>query len=134
MKHYTETIPFTLAEKLKEKGYNEPCSRYYHTHYDNDEDNAASLESTGDLEPHFLNSLNENRVAAPMYSEVFDWLMEKGFSCEITRFFDFAHEEVCPKWGWSIEKVGPLTDAPGGYANSWHEAANAAIEKALTLI
>lgn len=68
------------------------------------------------------------------YGFIFDWLMEKGFSCEITRFVDFAYEQVCPEWDWTIEKVGPLSDAPGGYAGSWHGAANAAIEKALELI
>ena len=95
MKHYTETIPVTLAEKLKEKG----CKHPY--------------------------AIPE----AWEYGFIFDWLMEKG----IVICFDIGMD----KWNvyivWMTENHIPncayLRDC-----STQHEAANAAIEKALTLI
>lgn len=118
MKYYTETISADLARKLKEKGMPIEMQPLYAQ----EAPNARGIVKAG------------VGLWCPSYAEVFDWLIERGLTCEITRYIDFGHEEVCPEWDWSIEKVGPLTDAPGGYANTWHEAANAAIEKALTLI
>lgn len=118
MKHYTETIPVALAGKIKEKGMPIEMQSLYAQ---------EALNVRGIVKAGI-------GLRCPSYAEVFDWLMEKGLSCEITRHIDFAHEEVCPEWDWDIEKVGALRDSPQGYGNTWHEAAEAAIEKALELI
>lgn len=107
MKYYCEIISVSLAEKLKEKG----------------------------MPIHIWRDMfSDNKGTDATFASVFDWLMDRGLSCEITRHIDFGHEEVCPEWDWDIERVGPIIDSPGGYAGTWHEAAEAAIEKALTLI
>lgn len=118
MKYYCETISAYLAKKLKEKGMPIEMQPLYAQ----EAPNARGIVKAG------------VGLRCPSYAEVLDWLMEKGLSCEITRHIDFAYEEVCPEWDWCIEKVGVLSDAPQGYSNTWHEAANAAIEKALILI
>lgn len=60
------------------------------------------------------------------YGFVFDWLMEKGIMITIRAVY-FLNGELSgwqPHYNhWGLKKC-----------DSWHEAANAAIEKALTLI
>lgn len=105
MKYYTEIIPSTLAEKLKEKGMPMmPCLNITPMN---------SFSDDGGIHFHYL----------PTYAEVFDWLTEMGIYVGISLTWD--------KWCWNI-----YNDQPSYQYNfdSWHEAANAAIEKALTLI
>ena len=102
MKHYCETIPVTLAEKLKEKG--------------------MPMEEGG-------KSMIDWK--APTYADTIDWFMS-----EKNKFID-----VHPSWetGKVTYKSAALPDDINAEyytfsADTWHEAANAAIEKALTLI
>lgn len=105
MKYYTETIPTTLAEKLKEKG--------------------MPMEEGG-------KSMIDWKV--PTYAEVFDWLMaEKNLTVilyRMTQNFRIALRKT--------DDGALLISMWDGEYNDknadWHEAANAAIEKALTLI
>lgn len=127
-----DTIPYELAVKLKESGYPQDHDvRYVWLN-----GRAVDVLWMDEFDRCRYDDADRDGtlVAIPTYAQVFDWLMEKGISCEITRFIDFAYENVCTEWDWNIEEVGPIKDAPGGYANTWREAANAAIEKALTLI
>lgn len=105
MKHYTQTIPFSLAEKLKEKGMPILIEQEW---YPNGMPKA------------------EKDCHKPMtkYCEVFDWLMERGKEIEI--FY-------VPARGVYMYGIAPSPDYQIG-GNTWHEAANAAIEKALELI
>ena len=94
MKHYCDYIPLSLAEKLKEKGM------------------PIYLENDGYW---------GKTIKSPTYAEVFDWLMEKGISMDLsTRAFFIV---------W--DKDGNPSVIKG---KTWHEAAEKAIEKALTLI
>ena len=70
-----EVVTFEISQKLKVKGFNEPCYMYYHIH-DNIEDSIASLECTGG-ESDFINSYNRYRCAAPTISQVLKWLREQ---------------------------------------------------------
>ena len=65
-------IPFELAVKLKEKGFNKPCYGYYHCNGGND-----SFELCGNGDRDFQNSKNQYRVAAPTISQVLKWLRKK---------------------------------------------------------
>lgn len=62
-------VPFELAIKLKEKGFNEPCYGYYHRDGGDD-----SFELCGNGDCDFLNSKNKHRIAAPTISQVLKWL------------------------------------------------------------
>lgn len=69
------------------------------------------------------------------YGFVFDWLMEKGLFVVVEPYWDFANETITKDFEASVIKQGTIhTPTPIVEGNSWHEAANAAIEKALTLI
>ena len=65
-------VPFELAKKLNEKGFNEPCYGYYHR---DGGDNSFEVCGNGDCD--FLNSKNKHRVAAPTISQVLKWLREE---------------------------------------------------------
>ena len=65
-------VPFELAKKLNEKGFNEPCYGYYHCNGGNE-----SFELCGSGDRDFQNSKNQYRVAAPTISQVLKWLREE---------------------------------------------------------
>lgn len=122
MNCFTATIPLPIAKKLKEKGYWNPgctiSSQYNNACYFKDgrlyEDGA--IADWEDIHP------------APTYAEVFDWLMEKGI--QILLFWDNDGRNIgCDAEVWS-SKSG-FTELERKV--TWHEAANAAIEMALTL-
>lgn len=104
MKYYCETIPCTLAEKLKEKGMPMEESRY-------------------GIFPHFV-AKDGVMYFPPTFASTFDWLMEKGKEIEI--FY-------VPARGAYMYGIAPSPDYQIG-GNTWHEAAEKAIEKALELI
>lgn len=107
MKHYTDTIPLSLAEKLKEKG--------------------MPMEEDG-------KSIIDWKV--PTYAATIDWLMsERGLHIIVEPYWDFAEEVIDTTYEWSVVKSGTIhADTPYSHCDTWHEAADAAIEKALTLI
>lgn len=117
MKYYTEIIPVTLAEKLKEKGMPIEMQPLYAQ----EAPNARGIVRAG------------VGLRCPSYAEVLDWL----FSRYEMMILIVRHER---KWDWWL---GLATDKDtyecsveiaGELSATWHEAANAAIEKALTLI
>lgn len=65
-------VPYEIAKKLKEKGFNEPCFGYYHL--DNGDD---SFEVCGNGDYDFLNSKNTYRIGAPRISQVLKWLRKE---------------------------------------------------------
>lgn len=114
MKYYTEIVPFELAKKLKEAGYKEECSGHY--------------AKDGLLwETHPKQNSNDTEIffSAPMYCEVFDWLIGKGLSVEMTLFTSFCGADLWrfrPMFHQSFEE------------KNFYEAANAAIEKACEIL
>ena len=105
MKYYNSQIPLALAEKLKEKGM--PMQdAYTPILYDKPESVMSGY-------------------IIPSYSEVFDWLIEKGMHITIDPVFG----DSSTRYSWVINY-----DATISVYSTWHEAAEKAIEKALTLI
>lgn len=120
MKYYTSAIPYPLAEKLKEKGM--PMEMTIHTldSFVVLEDSAyAWLDEELGQKPEKV----EKYYAKPKYCEVFDWLTERGIYVGITRTF--------ARWGWLLFQDHAICQE---HYETWHEAAEKAIEKALTLI
>lgn len=115
MNYYTELIPVPLAEKLKEKGM--PLKVHEEVFRGNGEHYVKSYWTT--------------------YADVFDWLMERGLRIVIEPFWDFANERITDMWDCDIVKVGVFSSQPKttiSQHDTWHEAAEKAIEKALILI
>ena len=68
------------------------------------------------------------------YACAFDILFRKGYLISVSKDYDLAEECFSGAYDWSID--GPTTkdsDA-GGFADTWFEAANKAILKAIELI
>ena len=105
MKHYTATIPLPLAEKLKEKGMPKDCGCN------------LCCYPPYNVEEEYT------------YGFVFDWLMEKDIRVYPVKIKDSSLKSLHgDKWHGMINSDGLM------FCPTWHEAANAAIEKALTLI
>lgn len=137
MKYYTELISTPLAEKLKEKGM--PMELWNGTIQGMPYIIVTEKSSFDWLDKELGNTPSEVEVrySIPTFGACFDWLMERGWLVDIGREYDFAAEQVTDKFDWAIEKVGCFSSQPdngSGWCDTWHEAANAAIEKALTLI
>ena len=116
-------VPFELAVKLNEKGFDIPCYGYYHCNGGND-----SFELCGNGDRDFLNSKNQYSVAAPTISQVLKWLRdEKKLHLEIS-FWSTTETWSC--------KVVKITNLPDGEWNvhkckSYEDAAIKAIEHLL---
>ena len=127
MNYYTSTIPSPLAEKLKEKGM--PIIFDVWTEED-------GINRMVDI----FHGIYKERKHHPLpsYAEVFDWLMsEKGVYISGFRWFDTWRWAYTTEWRFRIELEDISQEEVNGYivnGNTWHEAAEAAIEKALTLI
>ena len=115
MKYYTEIVPFELAKKLKWAGF--PQVLAPHTHFYT---KLGRLSYFGDYD-----SPSETSIEAPTYAEVFDWLIEKGLSVELS-----AHLVVWKSTLWSIQPRQELFRGEG----SFQEAADTAIETSCALL
>lgn len=117
MKHFTDIIPLDLAEKLKEKGMpiDIDCDTFDSgTEYQRDE-----------------------RWCNNTYAEVFDWLITKHslftaiqYNAVINEYAGIVSLNVDRQLMFGLDKDVCIYE----YENTWHEAAEKAIEKALTLI
>ena len=119
-------IPFELAVKLKEKGFNEPCYGYYHRDGGND-----SFELCGNGDRDFLNSKNQYRVAAPTISQVLKWLREEQKLHIEVMFIRPLHNRV----KYYITDVdgsrGDFMDVADEHYETWEQATLAGIEYVL---
>ena len=73
---HDEICTYEVCKLAKEKGFDVPTDRYYHT-YDDVIEAQNSLEMTGDGCADFYNSLNQCRCAAPTQSLLQRWLREE---------------------------------------------------------
>lgn len=113
IKYHTSTIPPALAEKLKEKGM---------------------------VIANVTDPMTGEKSCLYTYAHIFDWLMsEKDIDIEIRlmirRSAKVRSVMKCVErlYGWKVSRNNNLTNVMDGEL-TWHEAANAAIEKALELI
>jgi len=113
MKYYTEIVTFELAKKLKEAGY--PQDNY-----------TREYDESGVL---FRLIVGRPFFVAPTYADVFDWLIGKGLSVEMAK----VKSLYSIHWVSRIEGI-PQRERRRKTKLSFHEAANAAIEKACELL
>lgn len=132
MKHYTDTIPLDLAEKLKEKGM--PMKVWNGLRQGLPYISVMEKSSFDWLDKELGNTPSdvEVRYSIPTFGACFDWLMEKGYRIAI-------HTKPANKpiiWFAYIGTMNPdyciVADTRDCF--SWHEAATKAIEKALEII
>lgn len=116
MEYFRKEISETLAKKLKDYGMPITYSRHLHQ-----------------IAPNVKGLIQANfeEIDCPTYAEVFEWLMTKK---EI--FITLPPIGCLDDGSYRFEATiayagGTYEEYLGGYA--WHEAADAAIEKALTI-
>lgn len=121
-------VPFELAVKLKEKGFNELCYGYYHC---DGGDNSFEVCGNGDYD--FLNSKNKYRIAAPTISQVLKWLRKKKIVVSILPT-GYNKETGLPGYYYVIYDVAEYFWKKHEYPQSfetWEECELSAIEYVL---
>ena len=78
-----------------------------------------------------LTKLGWNNPAT--YAEVFDYLAHKGMCVSISRYYDFVNECYGDGYDWCVECENTLRSGTTGYADTWIEAANQAINACMYL-
>lgn len=116
MKHLF--VPYEIALKLKEKGFDEPCFKVY--------DNQSFLQ-----EEEVMDELKLEKILAPLYQQVIDWFREKhNLLIYAVPFKDHAADVNDPlEWNWTIHNKDV-----GRGLNDYYEALTKAIREALKLI
>lgn len=67
------------------------------------------------------------------YAEVFDDFSDKGMLISISRYYDFGNECFGDGYDWCVDCENTLRDGVVGYADTWIEAANQAINACIDL-
>ena len=119
MKYYNKLVPFDIAVKAKEKGYNKDYGYQY--------------GADGELCDPAAPCGYEGACEAPTYADLFDWLAERNMFVSMFAINTNNKE---------VSFIGSLMDISNyckydgsfGYEDSFDDAARPAIEKALELI
>jgi hypothetical protein len=122
-----EFIPFELAVKLKEFGFDESC---FGSYYNNSEENfkEGKFDYRGELNIEY-STYNENTyyILAPTYSQTFRWFRENyDMIHNIDRIFK-------DEFGYTITP-GDNEPINGFCFNSYEEAELACIEKLIEIV
>lgn len=67
------------------------------------------------------------------YAEVFDYFSDNGMLISISRYYDFGNECFGDGYDWSVDCENTLRNGATGYADTWIEAANLAINACMYL-
>ena len=74
-----------------------------------------------------------DRIIIPTYGEVIDYFSDNGMLISISRYYDFANECYGNSYDWSVDCENTLRNGATGYADTWIEAANLAINACMYL-
>lgn len=75
-----EFVPYELALKLKELGFNEPCLAYYYKHGNSKKEKLFYYPSQDeyDIDDHpYLELNSKTNNDAPLWQQAFDWFREE---------------------------------------------------------
>ena len=107
---FNKEIPFSIKEQLKEIGFSTPI---------------------------LCEDEHNNRIV--LYSQlityacVFDFLFKKGYLISVSKDYSLAEECFSGAYDWSVDGLD-TKDSDAGFADTWFEAANKAIESCIDLI
>lgn len=128
-------VPYELALKLKEKGFNEPCLSYY---FDDTLKHPSELTTTESQDKcQYITTIG---ILAPLYQQVVDWFRIK-YTIDIVHVTPNGYN----KEGWKVQTYNSSKDSyffdfvinsisTKDIERKYFIAKNQAIEKALTLI
>lgn len=135
-----EFVPFKLAVKLKEVGFDEPCFYYFNSSENNqlwqDTDGGYYRNSVIGVSNLLWDVTFDNgNVSAPLWSQCFDWFREK-HNLTAEQSVDTYRRRTDKKWMYSITWLNE--DAM--YMNSkityttYEEARQACLEKLIEIV
>jgi hypothetical protein len=114
-------VPYELAVKLKEKGFDEPVLCYY-----NREHNLTSNISPKDWHLNLPYSVSEDCVKAPIYQQIVDWFLDKH-----NMYLTVTKDRIY-KWYATFEKYEQYYEIGNG--SDYYACFNKAIENSLKYI
>jgi hypothetical protein len=117
-----EFVPYELAVKLKELGFNEPCFGFY---LEDCTWTPASYSKKGTVYPSNSDLLPE-WSAAPLYQQAFRWFREKYALCIVIKPIDDKNLEL----GYNLLKNGLMM---GSYL-TYEEAESACLQKLIEIV
>jgi hypothetical protein len=138
-------VTYELSVKLKEKGFDEGCSRIYDGNGKLDNDLFWSNFGIKNSCIHLKN----NAITAPLYQQITDWFRDKhNLHFYITPYGDMRTWSLGGLEGWELPNIGRIDkkeredrlffDLRAKYQgvkfNTYYDALNTAIEEALKLI
>lgn len=128
-------VPYKIALKLKEKGFDDNCFAYYRSIYPNDLTYLSNWK-TGQLSIRNSEDFKYDSYygcSAPLYQQVIDWFETKGIYISINT----ACYSV-PIWSdWCVQRIEPYTEVFSEQDESYedkYKALDKAIEEAIKLI
>ena len=68
------------------------------------------------------------------YACAFDFLYRKGYLISVSKDYDLAEECFSGAFDWTVDGSTTKDSDAGGFADTWFEAANKAIESCIDLI
>jgi hypothetical protein len=81
-----EFVPYELALKMKQLGFDEPCFGYYGV------ENEFVLDNMKNTSPNYS---RRGFTSAPLYQQAFRWFREKYQLCN---FINFSGDGFCSGW------------------------------------
>lgn len=134
MKHLF--VPYELALKLKEKGFDEPCFKYWYAETQTDTPYLTYTVYDEELYEQSFNGKfegDEIQVSAPLYQQVIDWFREKhDLHIFLIGSMSRNKNEFCCEIVTVKKQTYLFTDK--AYSSSpYYEALTKAIEEALKL-
>ena len=121
-------VSMEVAKLLKEKGFNEYCSAYYHLNWnDSTEEECCEVAPDND----FRNSNNGYRAGAPTLYKASKWLRDRGYYVEVGIYDKFEWSYVI--YGYDDEMCITMEIAEQKY-NTYEEALTAGILETLKMI
>lgn len=119
-------VPYELAVKLKELGFDEPCFYYYEAN--------RKLETNGISSIYYAKYIKKgtNACVAPLWQQAFDWFREKYRYSSIIPFNGSEH------YYWWITECNPfgldINSIDTHDFTTYEEARQACLEKLIELI
>jgi len=134
-------VPYELALKLKEKGFNEPCFAVYVRH------KLLMIGQPNDLQIYttedFEDDIKSEDIIAPLYQQVTDWFREEhNIHIHISRMYCYVGDKPRTFDGWCVYIDNGVEDSDlecnsifiKMFYPTYYEALIKAIEEALKLI
>ena len=108
---FNKEVPLSIREKLKEIGFSTPFL------FEDEHNNRIALYSQ-----------------LTTYACAFDFLFRKGYLISVSKDYDLAEECFSGAFDWTVDGSTTKDSDAGGFADTWFEAANKAIESCIDLI